>query len=93
MPNFIVRFQLDNATNNDYLKLKRLLIPAGFTKEIKADNGTPYILPQGTYLASTEKDKNHVLEVAINVVRRLQLRYKILVTESAGSAWINLDPA
>ena len=93
MSNFIVRFELEPGTNNNYTILKRLLTPAGFTKIIKADNQTPYILPQGMYLASTERDKNHVLEVAIKVTKRLGIKYKILVTESNGSAWINLDPA
>lgn len=93
MANFIVRFQLESGLNSHYVALKRLVEAAGFTKIIKSDDGRSYILPQGMYLASTENDKSHVLDVAISCAKRIRTRYKILVTKSDGSAWTNLDPA
>lgn len=93
MANFIVRFELEYGTNADYLNLKRILESAGFTKIIRSDDNVPYVLPQGMYLASTNNDKNHVLDVAISAAKRIRRRYKILVTESNGSAWAGLSKA
>lgn len=93
MANFIVRFDLGNATTGNYTSLKNILIRSGFSKTIKDKNGISYILPQGEYLAiSTTKTKEQILNISVELANKIIRSPKILVTESAvkGCAWSGL---
>lgn len=93
MASYIVRFQFDNGTNGEYTRLKTIVEQAGFSKVIRAENGIAYYLPQGTYIANTNSDKNQVLDVAISCARRIRRLYSIHVTQSNGQAWTGLSKA
>ena len=95
MTTFIVRFQLEAGTLQDYERLRNLLINAGFSKKIQAKDGRYYFLPQGEYIGETNKSRDEVLQIAAANAAKIRRRYKVLVIESAphGCAWINLSPA
>lgn len=84
-------FTIDRGTNEDYIHLKRLLQPAGFSKIITADDKSKYVLPPHTYLAKTDRDAAHVRDVGQSVVKRFGRGYSIFVVQSSGTAWVGLE--
>jgi hypothetical protein len=52
-----------------------------------------YELPAREYAASGDVTRQQVLARAPRAVDRSRFSYAVLVTESAGRAWLGLDPA
>ena len=88
---FIVRVQLNTETIQNYTTLKNALLNAGFTKTITAKTGVNYILPNGNYLAESEKGVSEVLDIVHQIVTRIgDKTAMILVSEADSNAWVNL---
>ncbi|MET0635176.1 MAG: hypothetical protein ABWZ25_04045 [Chitinophagaceae bacterium] len=93
MSDYIAVFTIVGGTNADYTTLKSLLDHAGFSKKIRSKQGVDYYLPPHTYFASTDRDSNHVFELATNNVKRLRKNYSVFVTQASSSVWVGLDRA
>ena len=91
MPHFTVRFEIENADNNDYDQLEERLILFNFNEIIECEDGNTYILPRGEYRISGEMTRQKVLDLAILASSMFKDRCKILVTESSGTAWTGLQ--
>jgi hypothetical protein len=91
MKPFIVRVQLSNETPGNYTILKNALLKVGFSKKIVAKTGVSYILPNGNYLAESEKESEAILEIVKSVTIHIgDAKAMILVSETIQNAWINL---
>lgn len=91
MARFTVRVELHDATWKDYARLYDQLAAKGFTDVIVGSKDVKHKLPPAEYnydgLASAADVLNKA-KAAAEVVGR---KYAVLVTESAGRVWHNLD--
>ncbi|MBK7434595.1 MAG: hypothetical protein IPI66_12340 [Chitinophagaceae bacterium] len=90
MNHFTVRFELNNAIDEDYYNLDERLTRFDFSETIKSEDGQSYILPRGEYRISGEFTRQKVLDLAILAAGDFKHDCKILVTESNGTAWTGL---
>ncbi|HGN1931984.1 DUF2622 domain-containing protein [Providencia rettgeri] len=86
-----VRVELPNADYDDYQNLHERMSHNGFHKYIKSNDGVWYNLPNAEYNYDGNLDLEGVFQSAINVAKSVRVNAKVLVTESAGRLWYNLD--
>lgn len=86
-----VRVELPNADYDDYQNLHERMSNNGFHKYIKSNDGVWYNLPNAEYNYDGNLDLEGVFQAAINVAKSVRVNAKVLVTESAGRLWYNLD--
>lgn len=91
MPNFTTRVALSDAEWEDYDKLYEYMATEGFTKTITSDQGITYKLPDAEYNYSGNITRADVLKKARSAAQRTGKRHSVLVTESAGRTWHNLE--
>ncbi|MCW6538622.1 hypothetical protein ND440_09405 [Yersinia ruckeri] len=90
MPYFTVSVRLHNAEDGDYQSLNEKMIEAGFTRLIGREK--VYKLPDGEYnYGSGSLNKQEVADLALQVAEKIRFVPSILVTESGGRTWRNLD--
>ncbi|CNE95894.1 hypothetical protein QVN42_15410 [Yersinia nurmii] len=90
MPYFTVSVKLHNAEEGDYQTLNEKMNEAGFTRLIGRDK--VYKLPDGEYnYGSGSLNKQEVADLALKVAEQVRFVPSILVTESGGRTWRNLD--
>jgi len=91
MASYTVRVVLVDGEWDDYEKLHGAMAKHGFKKTIVSDDGTEYDLPPAEYnLVNSALKRSEVLERAKIAAATTQLKYQVLVTESAGRTWYNL---
>lgn len=90
MATFTIRVELVNAPADAYERLRAELENKGFTRKIRSNDGTEYILPQAEFNFSGSIPKSEVLELAKQAVATAGSPARLLVTESAGRTWHNL---
>jgi hypothetical protein len=90
---FTTRIELHEASLIHYKRLKTAMIKHGFTKTIENEVGTKYVLPTATYSCETDKTADEVLSYAISAAKTVGKAYSIIVTKSAGRAWVGLPKA
>lgn len=89
---FIVRVQLNTETSQNYTVLKNALLKAGFSKTITSKTGVHYTLPNGNYLAESDKGVAEILDIVHQIVARIgDKSAMILVSEADSNAWVNLQ--
>ena len=81
MTTYIVRVQLTNGTNSQYIALKDRLIAIGFTKNVKDKNGIEYRLPNGNYLINTELSLNKVFKLVQKIALTIDKVPMVLICE------------
>ncbi|WP_311746832.1 hypothetical protein [Proteus penneri] len=91
MPRYTVRIELPNADYDDYQSLHERMSNNGFHKYIKSDDGVWFNLPDAEYNYDGDLDIDGVFQSAVNVAKSVKANAKVLVTESAGRKWSNLD--
>ncbi|WP_076707203.1 hypothetical protein [Yersinia enterocolitica] len=90
MPYFTVSIVLHNAVEGDYDSLNKKMIDAGFTCLIGREK--VYKLPEGEFnYGSSTLNKQEVADLALKVAEQIRFIPSILVTESGGRTWRNLD--
>ncbi|CFR12794.1 hypothetical protein [Yersinia kristensenii] len=90
MPYFTVSVVLHNAVEGDYETLNKKMIDAGFTCHIGREK--VYKLPEGEFnYGSGILNKQEVADLALQVAEQVRFIPSILVTESGGRTWRNLD--
>jgi photosystem II stability/assembly factor-like uncharacterized protein len=93
MTNFTVRVELHKATWDDYETLHAAMGNHEFSRDITADDGNTYHLPTAEYNISTSQNRSSVLASAKTAASQTGKKASILVTESAGRTWSNLEAA
>ncbi|HHR5813908.1 DUF2622 domain-containing protein [Providencia alcalifaciens] len=91
MPRYTVRIELPNAGYDEYNLLYQKMENSGFDKTIESTNGVIYSLPDAEYIFEGDQDLTTVTTMAVNVATSIRTRAKVLVTESAGRRFHNLD--
>ncbi|EEP98520.1 hypothetical protein yruck0001_11780 [Yersinia ruckeri ATCC 29473] len=81
---------MHNAEDGDYQSLNEKMTEAGFTRLIGREK--VYKLPDGEYnYGSGSLNKQEVADLALQVAEKIRFVPSILVTESGGRTWRNLD--
>jgi photosystem II stability/assembly factor-like uncharacterized protein len=92
MARFTVRVELHDATWDDYAKLHGQMTLRGFANFILDTNaGTKWQLPPAEYNYEGALTRDQVLTAAEAACTTVGKRYSVLVTESAGRTWSNLQ--
>lgn len=90
MPYFTVSVVLHNSVDGDYESLSKKMIDAGFTRLIGREK--VYKLPEGEFnYGSGTLNKQDVADLALKIAEEVRFIPSILVTESGGRTWRNLD--
>jgi hypothetical protein len=90
MAAFTIRVELHNARPTDYGKLHAAMEAAGFSRQIRSDDGTVYFLPTAEYDLLGHFTRAEVLSKAKLAAGTVGKRFAILVTESKGRTWNGL---
>jgi hypothetical protein len=93
MASFTTRVELHSADWSDYENLHEYMEQQGFSRTIRADNGTVYHLPTAEYHFSGSSTAAEVLAKAEYAARRTGRRYGIIVTEAKMQMWTGLPMA
>jgi hypothetical protein len=91
MASFTVRVELTDADWEEYDVLHEQMENRGFSRTITNDSGTEYQLPDAEYNFEGNKTRSEVLALAKAASAETGKRHKILVTESKGRTWFQLD--
>ncbi|HEF4743953.1 type V toxin-antitoxin system endoribonuclease antitoxin GhoS [Burkholderia multivorans] len=93
MTKFTTRVELHDADSDDYDRLHDAMKAKGFSRFIKDHIGNSYHLPSAEYNFTGTATIDEVLNKAKAAAKETGLTFEILVTESNGRRWLNLDPA
>lgn len=94
MPSFTTRVVLHDADWDDYTDvLHPAMAKQGFKRTITNSDGKTYDLPDAEYNLIGELTRQQVLDRAKAAAAMTKKKYSVLVTESNGRTWYNLDPA
>jgi hypothetical protein len=92
MASYTTRIQLlGNPSEADYEKLHAAMEARNFSRNITSDGGTTYKLPQAEYNFSGSLTRADVLNLAAEAAQTVSVGAKILITESVGRSWRNLE--
>lgn len=92
MKSFTTRIELKGVSDmTTYNLLHKEMDNQGFSRYITSDDGVKYNLPNAEYNISGNFDRLSVLEKAKVAVGNIGVSGSILVTESNGRTWNNLD--
>ncbi len=92
MASFTTRVELHSASYLDYETLHEQMRKQGFSRRITSDDGLTYHLPTAEYNIELAASRSVVLDRAKAATRTTGKSASILVTESSGRTWSNLDP-
>ena len=93
MAKFTVRVELHDADEDDYEKLHEYMEEAGFLRTVASGDGKKYHLPPAEYNLEVNMTRDAVRESGSKAAKRTGKEFAILVTESAGRCWLNLQEA
>lgn len=93
MPNFTIRVVLHDASRDDELALQRLMDEQGFSRTIGSSRTGTCRLPADEYDYEGAAVRTEVLKRVREAAECTGRSCSILVTESAGRTWHNLEPA
>jgi hypothetical protein len=90
MANFTVRVELHHAELADYERLHTAMEQKGFSRQIKADDGSAYFMPWAEYNGTANLTSIEVLNIAREAANSTRKQNAVFVTEAASRAWIGL---
>jgi hypothetical protein len=93
MTRYTTRVELHAAGNDDYETLHSAMEKQGFSRFVKNEDGKSYHLPTAEYNFDGSATRSEVLEKAKTAAEKTRRKFEILVTESNGRSWHNLEPA
>lgn len=91
MATFTTRVELHYANDDDYETLHAAMEKEGFSRTVVSDDGITYHLPTAEYNRSGNLTRKQVLDSAKKASVKTGRSYSVLVTESRGRTWHNLD--
>ena len=94
MAKFTTRVVLHGAAPNDYDDLHKEMEKRGFQRTIRGPDGVEYALPDAEYDFEGDIPRKQVHQNAVAAAKAAMPARKnsVLVTESSGRVWSNLDP-
>lgn len=91
MQNFISRVELHSATYDDYENLHMYMQRHGYARTVRADNGTIYKLPTGTYCSNREMfSASEAMEAAAAAARSTGKEFEVISAEWRSASWQGL---
>lgn len=94
MAKFTVRVELRDSKDADYDELHEKMKSKGFSRTVRTGSGNVLVLPSAEYsYESNTKDKAAVGKLAESIAEKIRENPKIMVTESGGRWFSNLDKA
>jgi len=87
MSNYITRVELHGATYEDYEKLHAAMASAGFTRKVRADDGTIYQLPTAEYFVDSSLDVAAIRDAARAAANTTGRSSWVLAVKSDAMAW------
>ncbi len=93
MASFITRVELHNALGQNYEVLHLAMEGQGFSRKVKSNTGTWYLLPTAEYSFEGAVTRSTLLEKAKIAATKTGKSFSIILTESAGQTWYNLPTA
>lgn len=93
MATFTVRVVLHDADSSEYQNLYEAMDNENFSDTISSDDGIKYDMPDGEYTISGSYTKNEILDKAKRAIKTTNVKGSVLVTQSNGRTWSNLDKA
>ena len=91
MASFTTRIELHDAVSSDYITLHEQMKKENFTQTIISDDGIEYELPTAEYNCIGTLTRNQVMASAKRAAEVTKKTYSILITESNGRSWHNLN--
>ena len=92
MSSFTVRVELrDHPAGDDYDTLHKAMEAEGFSRTIDNGNGVIYRLPTAEYNFIGDLSNSEVIDKAKRAADQTGKAYCVLVTESKGRRWVNLE--
>lgn len=91
MAKFTTRVELHSADSDDYDTLHEEMKNEGFTRTITSGDGIEYHLPTAEYNYEANITRDGVFKKAKSAAGKTGKNYSLLVTESEGRTWYNLD--
>ncbi len=94
MARFITRVELHGIRHDaaEYTKLHAEMEKRGFSRTIRSSEPKTYKLPPAEYFLDANWTSQQVLDAAKQGAAAVVKDYSVLVTESNGSTWYNLQP-
>jgi hypothetical protein len=91
--NYLARVELYDATEDeDYDKLHAAMEERGFLLQIKADDGTFYWLPDGTFvIQDTDMTLAAAHDAAVAAAGQTGLEFSVMLVEFENTQWTNLE--
>jgi hypothetical protein len=88
MKRFIIYVEFENGTGNDYARLYSLLAPERVINRFMDSKGEMFYYPAGMAQVDTDKTRDKLLEVVIEVAKKFGKKFKVVIikTESKGVA-------
>lgn len=90
MLGFTVRVELHSAMYQDYENLHAAMARAGFSRQIRSDEGRTYQLPKAEYIKSADATRLQIVNQAKTAANSTGKASWVLVTEANGWAWDGL---
>jgi hypothetical protein len=90
MSSFTTRVELHSASHDDYNNLHALMEAEGFSRLIKADDGTWYHLPAAEYNRECALSIAEVRASAQRAATRTRKLFCVFVSESTSRSWVGL---
>jgi glucosamine 6-phosphate synthetase-like amidotransferase/phosphosugar isomerase protein len=91
MASYTTRVELHDAITNDYTKLHKAMERKGLSRTITSDDNVTYHLPTAEYNFQGTETRKQVLNLAKQAASTVKPRYAVLVTESKGRTWHDLE--
>lgn len=88
---FTVRIVLHDADSGIYKGLYEVMDNEGFSDIISSTEGINYKMPDGEYTITGVYTKSDILEKAKKAIKATTVTGSVLVTESTGRTWSNLN--
>lgn len=93
MATFTVRIVLHDANSSKYQNLYEAMDNESFNDTISSNDGIKYNMPDGEYTISGSYTKNDILDKAKRAIKITNVKGSVLITQSNGRTWYNLDKA
>ena len=91
MAKFTVRVEILDGTISDHDRLEKIMLEQGFDRSIRSDSGRIYKLPPGEFNYAGEIERQQLREKVQACAGQLGKSYSLLITESKGRSWFNLN--
>jgi hypothetical protein len=92
MAKFTTRVELHSASlESDYEKLHSEMEKENFTRIIVSEDGKKYHMPTAEYNKEGNYTRDQVFESAKRAAEKVGKKFSVLVTESTGRTWHNLE--